>query len=57
MDVFDEVQFKKQFRFSKTEFRVILSNMLDIDGGKLVDNVGLPVMIRRIGRKPRDFVQ
>jgi hypothetical protein len=44
MDAFDEVQFKEQFRFSKAEFRVILSNMLDINGGKLVDNVGLPVM-------------
>ena len=43
MDAFDEVQFKEQFRFSKAEFRVILSNMLDINGGKLVDNVGLPV--------------
>jgi hypothetical protein len=37
-------EFKEQFRFSKVEFRVILSNMLDINGGKLVDNVGLPVM-------------
>ena len=57
MDAFDEVQFKEQFRFSKAEFRVILSNMLDIDGGKLVDDVGLPVMIHRIGLNPRDFVQ
>jgi len=31
--------------------------MLDMDDGKLVDDVGLPVMIRRIGRKSRDFVQ
>jgi hypothetical protein len=44
MDSFDEVQFKGQFRSSKVEFRVILSNMLDINGGKLVDNVGLPLM-------------
>jgi hypothetical protein len=42
MDSFDEVQFKEQFRFSKAEFRVILSNMLDINVGKLVDNVGCP---------------
>ena len=56
MDAFDEVQFKEQFRFSKAEFCVILSNMLDLDGGKLVDDVGLPVMIRRIGRKPRDCI-
>ena len=56
MDDFDEVQFKEQFRFSKAEFCVILSNMLDLDGGKLVDDVGLPVMIRRIGRKPRDCI-
>ncbi len=44
MDIFDEVQFKEQFRFSKAEFHVILSNMLDINGDNLVDNVGLPVM-------------
>ena len=31
--------------------------MLDMDGGKLVDDVGLPVMIRRIEHKSRDFVQ
>ena len=57
MDAFDEVQFKEQFRFSKAEFCVILSNMLDLDGCKLVDDAGLPVMIRRIGRKRRDFIQ
>jgi hypothetical protein len=57
MDGFDEVQFKEHFRFSKAEFRVILSNMLDSDGGQLVDDVGLSVMSHRIGRKPRDFVQ
>ncbi len=45
MNAFDEVQFKEQFRFSKAEFCVILSNMLDLDGGKLVDDAGLPVMI------------
>jgi hypothetical protein len=28
----DEVQFKEQFRFSREEFRVILSNILDING-------------------------
>ncbi len=44
MDAFDEVQVKEQFRFSKAEFRVILSNMLDINGDKLVDNVDFPVM-------------
>jgi hypothetical protein len=57
MDVFDEVQFKEQFRFSKTELCVILSNMLDLDGGKLVDDVVLTVMIRRITHKTRNFIQ
>ena len=57
MDGFDEVQFKEQFRFIKTEFRVILSNMLDSDGGKFVDDVDLTVMIHRIGHKTHDFVQ
>ena len=47
MDAFDEVQFKEQFRFSKAEFCVILSNVLDLDGGKLVDDVGLPVRPNR----------
>ena len=47
MDDFDEVQFKEQFRFSKTEFHVILSNMLDNDGDNLLDDVGLSVMIHR----------
>ena len=45
MDAFDEVQFKEQFRFSKAEFCVILSNMLDLDGDKLVDDVASSVMI------------
>ena len=57
METFDEVQFQVLFRFRKSEFHVILSTMLDMDGDKLVDDVGLPVMIRRIGHKTRDYLQ
>ena len=37
MTDFDEVTFQEQFRFTKTEFLVILSNMMDKNGGHLVD--------------------
>jgi glyoxylase-like metal-dependent hydrolase (beta-lactamase superfamily II) len=55
MDAFDEVQFKEQFRFSKAEFRVILSNMLDINGGKpTVQGVHLFSEAMRLAYADRD---
>jgi putative heme degradation protein len=40
------VTFQEQFRFTKAEFLVILSNMQDQNRADLADEAGLPVMMR-----------
>jgi hypothetical protein len=57
MTDFDDVTFQEQFRFTKTEFLVILSNMEDQNGTDLTDESGLPVMILRIGSRKRDYIR
>ena len=57
MTDFDDVTFQEQFRFTKTEFLVILSNMQDQNGTDLVDEAALPVMMRRIGSSKRDYIR
>ena len=52
-----DVTFQEQFRFTKTEFLVILSNMQDQNGADLTDEAGLPVMIHRIGSSKRDYIR
>ncbi len=49
MTDFDDVTFQEQFRFTKAEFLVILSNMEDQNGADLTDETALPVMMSRIG--------
>ena len=46
MTDFDDVTFQEQFRFTKAEFLVILSNMQDQNRADLADEAGLPVMMR-----------
>ena len=57
MTDFDDVTFQEQFRFTKAEFLVILSNMQDKNGAHLVDEAGIPVVIRRIGSRKRDYIR
>ena len=57
MTDFDDVTFQEQFRFTKAEFLVILSNMQDQNGADLADKAGLPGMIRRIGSSKRDYIR
>ena len=57
MTDFDDVTFQEQFRFTKAEFLVILSNMQDQNGADLADEAALPVMIRRIGSGKRDYIR
>ena len=57
MTDFDDVTFQEQFRFTKAEFLVILSNMQDQNGADLADEAGLPVMMRRIGSSKRDYIR
>jgi hypothetical protein len=52
-----DVTFQEQFRFTKAEFLVILSNMQDQNGADLADEAGLPVMMRRIGSSKRDYIR
>jgi hypothetical protein len=54
---FDDVTFQEQFRFTKVEFLVILSNMQDQNGADLADEVALPVMMHRIGSGKRDYIR
>jgi hypothetical protein len=57
MTDFDDVTFQEQFRFTKAEFLVILRNMQDKNGAHLADEAGLPVMMRRIGSRKRDYMR
>jgi hypothetical protein len=57
MTDFDDVTFQEQFRFTKAEFLVILSNMQDQNGADLADEAALPVMMRRIGSGKRDYIR
>ncbi len=54
---FDDVTFQEQFRFTKTEIMVILSNIQDQNGADLADEAALPVMMRRIGSGKRDYIR
>jgi hypothetical protein len=57
MTDFDDVSFQEQFRFTKTEFLVILWNIQDKNGGHLVDETGVPVMMSRIGSSKREYMR
>ena len=61
MTDFDDVTFvttfQEQIRFTKAEFLLILSNTQDKNGAHLVDEAGLPVMMRRIGSRKRDYIR
>jgi hypothetical protein len=57
MTDFDDVTFQEQFRFTKAEFLVILSNMEDQNGADLTSEEALPVMMRRIGSGKRDYIR
>ncbi len=57
MTDFDDVTFQEQFRFTKAEFLVILSNMQDQNGADLADEAGLTVMMHRIGSSKRDYIR
>jgi hypothetical protein len=57
MTDFDDVTFQEQFRFTKAEFLVILSNMQDHNGADLTDGAALPVMMHMIGSGKRDYVR
>ncbi len=57
MTDFDVVTFQEQFRFTKAEFLVILSNMQNQNGADLTDETALPVMVRRIGSVKRDYIR
>jgi hypothetical protein len=57
MTDFDDVTFQEQFRFTKTEFLVILSNIQDQNGTDLTDEEVLPVMMSRIGSIKRDYIR
>jgi len=46
MTDFDDVTFREQFRFTKTEFLVILWNIQDKNGGHVVDET-----VRRLSRR------
>ena len=55
MTDFDDVTFQEQIRFAKAEFLVILSNTQDKNGAHLVNEAGLPVMMRRIGSRKSKY--
>ena len=57
MTDFDDVTFQEQIRFTKAEFLLILSNTQDKNGAHLLDEAGLPVMMRRIGSRKRDYIR
>ncbi len=52
-----DVTFQEQFRFTKTEFLVILSNMEDQNGTDLTSEEALPVMMCRIGSGKPNYIR